>query len=316
LAALQGCAGATFAKSTLHLFWDLFGLLAREPIAIYLDARAYPTARWGVERAAGRGTPVQRFPHHDRAALTALLRQEGDGRRAIVVADGVCGCCGCAAPVAAYLKLVRRVGGLLVLDDTQALGLLGHAPGPQAPFGQGGGGSLRWAQVSGPDVIVVSSLAKAFGAPLAALSGSREVLDRYTAQSETRMHCSPPSAADLHAAQSALQRNAAQGDELRAQLAQRVRYFRARLAAAGIRATGGSFPIQTVELPHALDPRLVYTQLLRQDVRAILRRIQQSRAPAISFVLTARHTTDEIDDAVHKLAQALHRQPAQQREHG
>jgi 8-amino-7-oxononanoate synthase len=218
--------------------------------------------------------------------------------------------------VAAYLKLVRRVGGLLVLDDTQALGLLGHAPGPQAPFGQGGGGSLRWAQVSGPDVIVVSSLAKAFGAPLAALSGSREVLDRYTAQSETRMHCSPPSAADLHAAQSALQRNAAQGDELRAQLAQRVHYFRARLAAAGIRATGGSFPIQTVELPHALDPRLVYTQLLRQDVRAILRRTQQSRAPAISFVLTARHTTDEIDDAVHKLAQALHRQPAQQREHG
>src|SRR5262245_11480239 len=61
LARLQGCERATLAKSTLHLFWDLFGMLAGERIMIYLDAGVYPTARWGAERAAGRGTPVRQF---------------------------------------------------------------------------------------------------------------------------------------------------------------------------------------------------------------------------------------------------------------
>ena len=34
-----------------------------------VDTGLYPIARWGAERAAGLGIPVQRFPHHDAAAL-------------------------------------------------------------------------------------------------------------------------------------------------------------------------------------------------------------------------------------------------------
>jgi len=45
LARLLGCERATLGTSTLHLFWDLFEVLAREPIAIYTDAGAYPIAR-------------------------------------------------------------------------------------------------------------------------------------------------------------------------------------------------------------------------------------------------------------------------------
>lgn len=49
---MQGCEMATLSSSTLHLFWDLFGALARGRVAIYMDAGTYPIARWGVERAA------------------------------------------------------------------------------------------------------------------------------------------------------------------------------------------------------------------------------------------------------------------------
>src|ERR1700745_2783322 len=54
-AALQGCEGGVLGTSTLHQFWDLFGILGRQQVAIHVDAGAYPIARWGVERAAARG---------------------------------------------------------------------------------------------------------------------------------------------------------------------------------------------------------------------------------------------------------------------
>ena len=69
LAALQGCEAATLVPSTLHLFWDLFTILANERIAIYMDAGTYAIVKWAVERAAARGTPVRIFRHHDPDAL-------------------------------------------------------------------------------------------------------------------------------------------------------------------------------------------------------------------------------------------------------
>ena len=68
LARLLGCERAVLAPSTLHLFWDLFDVLARDRIAIYTDAGTYPIARYGVERAAAKGVPTSSFLSHDPAA--------------------------------------------------------------------------------------------------------------------------------------------------------------------------------------------------------------------------------------------------------
>ena len=54
------------------------------------------------------------------------------------------------------------------------------------PYGNGGGGALRWHGVSGPHIIVGSSLAKGFGAPLAVLAGSGELIDRFRAPQRER----------------------------------------------------------------------------------------------------------------------------------
>src|SRR5580693_2796163 len=74
LAALQGCEKGVLGTSTLHQFWDLFGIMAGSPVAIYVDAGLYPIGRWGVERAAARGVPVREFPHHDADELRRRLR--------------------------------------------------------------------------------------------------------------------------------------------------------------------------------------------------------------------------------------------------
>ena len=63
----------------------------------------------------------------------------------VVVADGICAACGRIVPTDDYFSSVSLVGGLLVMDDTQALGLLGARPDKGAPLGHGGGGSLRCA---------------------------------------------------------------------------------------------------------------------------------------------------------------------------
>lgn len=294
LARLQDCDQAIIGRSTLHLFWDLFAMLAEQPTTIYMDSGAYPIAGWGVERAAARGVPVRRFPHRDVNALARLVGRASGNRRPVIVSDGLCAGCGCAAPVAEYLKITRQRAGLLVLDDTQALGLVGQAPEREAPYGRGGGGTLRNQAITGPDILLVSSLAKAFGAPLAALSGSRKMVRRFLAGSKTRVHCSPPSLAALHAGERALELNKTQGDKRRNRLALRLQQFQRLLAGHGLLVAGGMFPIQTLRLPYEGDAGRLHRRLLDRGVRTVLRHGCDGR-PAVSLVITAGHRPEAIE---------------------
>jgi 8-amino-7-oxononanoate synthase len=306
VAALQGCEAGTLAPSTLHLFWDLFGILAREAVAIYLDDGAYPIGRWGVERAAALGVPVRNFAHHDPDALRRQLRHDARrGLRPVVVADGYCPSCGVPAPVGAYRESVRAFGGYLVLDDTQALGVFGWGPAPDAPYGRGGGGTLPRYAIGGPDMLVVSSLAKGFGVPGAVLAGGEAAVRHFEAHSATRVHCSPASAAVVHATEHALTVNQAHGDELRLRLAGLVRRFRTRLAEAGISAIGGLFPVQTLAPLSFATAEAVHAGLLLRSLRAVLTRPICRPGAAVSFLITARHRPGDIDRAAVALAEAF-----------
>ncbi len=303
VAELQGCDAGVLGTSTLHLFWDVFGILCRCPVALYVDAGLYPIARWGVERAAASGVPVHEFAHHDAEALRRILRQEGHGRmRPILVTDGFCPGCGKPAPLRDYLDSVRAFGGGLVVDDTQALGIFGRSPGLDVPYGREGGGMLPWTRIGGAEILVVSSLAKAFGAPVAVLSGNRAVVKYFESNSETRMHCSPPSVAVIRAAQHSLEVNREQGDRLRLRLARAVTRFRHLAAQAGFRLTAGLFPVQTLSPAPAADTLRLHERLLQRGVRTVLSYAQSGHGLRISFSITARHAPEEIDRATEALA--------------
>ena len=305
LARLIGCERATLGTSTLHLFWDVFGHLSRERIAIYVDAGTYPIARWGVERALTRGALVRGFSHHDvRAMQQAVSRDRAGGRIPIVVTDGFCPGCGRHAPLAAYLERVRASGGRLIIDDTQALGIYGR-PTREAAYGSGGGGSLQWHVIDAANVVVISSLAKGFGVPIAVLAGSDDAVKRFNQYSETRVHCSPPSVALVRAAEHALIVNATHGDLLRDQLAQHVRYFRAQLAGLALSAEGGLFPVQTLRLRPADVAIDVHERLRASGIETVLHRDRSGSGPRLSFIFTARHRRSEIDRAVAALVRAL-----------
>jgi 8-amino-7-oxononanoate synthase len=195
-----------------------------------------------------------------------------------------------------------------VLDDTQALGILGVRPRPDSPYGDGGGGAIRHAGASADGAVVVASLAKALGAPVAVVAGPAPVVERLLHEGETRVHSSPPSAAAIAAAAAALRINARAGSALRARLASRVRSLREGVREHGLGTRGGLFPFQTL----ALEPAAAvaaYERLACSGVRGVLHRDARG-APALSLLVTAAHTATDIDRAVGALATAT---PARRR---
>ncbi|WP_338761521.1 aminotransferase class I/II-fold pyridoxal phosphate-dependent enzyme [Massilia sp. METH4] len=290
LAALQGCAAATLLPSTLHLFWDLFGMLARDRYLVLVDDAAYPVARWGAERAAALGLPLRAFRAGEMRELERLAGlAAGMGRRPLILADGYCPGLGRAPPLARYAALAARAGGVLLLDDTQPLGVLGRR----------GGGSVVAHGLAGAPVIVGASLAKGFGVPLAVLAGSAELVRRFEACSDTRLHASPPPVATVIAARHALRLNAACGNALRRVLLRRIVQFRAALADQGIGCGGGVFPVQAVQLPPGMDLAAAHAALRRDGVLAVPQ--CRGRTALLAFLLRADHTGDDIARAARAL---------------
>lgn len=301
LAGLVGARAASLAPSTLHAFWDLFVAFGARPV--FVDAGTYPIARWGTERAQCAGAAVQTFRHHDPGALSqAMTAVAGPGP--LVLTDGLCPGCGGVAPVGDYLDAVRRRGGTVVIDDTQALGVLG-TPARRHPYGTGGGGTARWAGLSDANLVIVASLAKGLGVPLAVVAGGRAAVGRYEARAETRVHCSPPSNAHLSAAIHALRCNATRGDELRRHLAGLVTRFRGLLQAQGIPVMAGLFPVQTVQSLPGVDLRAAHRRLGELGIRAVLHQPRCGPGLALSFIFTAAHRRAEAEQAARAVGVAL-----------
>ncbi|WP_256081078.1 aminotransferase class I/II-fold pyridoxal phosphate-dependent enzyme [Massilia sp. YIM B04103] len=276
MATLMGLVAAVLLPSTLHLFWDLFGMLGKRGIAVLVDGATYPVARWGVERARCLGAPVHIFPHGAaQVAAQAASYWRNMGRFPVLLADGVTPGRDRPPPLQQYAEIARRYDGLLVLDDTQAVGILGPH----------GGGSYLAHGLRGAPVIVGASLAKGFGVPLAVLAGERSSIVDFLNRSETRTHSSGVCAAVLAAGGRAMAINRQAGHALRHQLACRVSELRGALKDAGFRSHGGQFPVQVVRLPAAVDGRRFQQLLERAGVSVLLQTSQAGYA--LAFVVRA-----------------------------
>ncbi len=298
LAGLQGCEDVVMVRSTLHAFWDLFADLSNKRVTIYVDEATYPIALWGLTAAASRGVPFRRYRHQDMSSLMALLdRDRGLGRSPVVVTDGFCPDCGQMAPLKALLSAVSSMRGTVVIDDTQALGVFGRFPSPARPYGVGGGGSTRFAGVKSPRLLIVESLAKGFGAPVAAVAGSTKNVRRFASSSASRVHCSPPSSADLHAAELALQINREKGDQLRSKVLALTRRLRKGLVALGFRPGPTDFPVQVLR-DRDRPPSQLQRDLLRHGIRAVLHQGKCTGSLRVSLLITAGHNKLDIDEAL------------------
>jgi 8-amino-7-oxononanoate synthase len=297
LAALIGGARAVVMASTLHLFVDLF-TNSLPQAALFWDEALYPVASWGIELAAARGAPATALPHLGHPINDRWIRSRTPrGLRPVIVTDGFCTGCGRQAPLRRYVEAVRGLGGLVVVDDTQALGLFGARPSPGAPFGVGGGGSLRRHGLEHAPVVVGASLAKAFGVPLAVLVGPAAVISAWLNTSETRVHTSPPSAPIIAAAKAALVHTRRYGASLRSALARRIAAFRRGLGELGLEATGGLFPVQSIALSEVDgddETMQAHHALAVCGVRTVVSRPECRRRRLLTFVIRADHRWTQL----------------------
>ena len=307
-ARLMGVEQAVLSRSTLHAFFDVVGVLCDEsrPVKFLVDSGTYPVARWALHRAIVGGAPVTDFAHHDLRELRRMLARLAPDARPVIVTDSVCPSCG-RGPLADYLEIAEERDGVLLVDDTQALGILGADPSDADHYGRGGGGTLVWLGVDPGAAIVVASMAKGFGAPVALTGGRREIVERLVRDGDTRVHCSPPTVPDLVAAEHTLATNDERGDELRRRLAKRVVRLRDGLRELGMRPRVDDFPIQPVgpfRLPTA---RRLHDGLRRRGVRTVLQKSRCSQAAHVTFIVTAMHRLADVDAALATLAGALRR---------
>jgi len=291
VAALQGREYGLSGPSTLHLAVDVITATLPQGAEVHWDAHLYPVLRCAIQLTS-RG---QCLPAHD---ASALIRELAGGGKAspVMVTDGYCVECGRSAPLSAYLAALQPRGGILIVDDTQAVGLFG-APGA-GPFGDGGGGSPRAHSIgTAAPMIVLASLGKAFGVPMAVVSGPARLLEPLREGGFSRQHCSPPSIPAARAALRAVHANAADGALRRERLSQSLRRFRARCRQFDVPVYYAFHPVQSVCLSRTDDP-LSLARAARVSGLALAPCRGLGGKPLLRLVVTAQHLPEEVDEAV------------------
>ena len=307
LAELQGCEAGALLPSTLHLFWDLFALLATRNVVILRDAGAYPIARWGTERAQGDG-----HAGADRSRITTRHRSR-EWRR---TRRGR-GCRRSSSPTAtARAAAARRQSRVCRHRRTQRRASRARrhtgARDPRREAGRRTAVRPRRRRIAalapgtfGRHIVTGSSLAKGFGVPVAVLAGDRDARSSGSgARARRGVHCSPPSVAVIRAARRALAANRSHGEALRLRLLHLVSRLRARLIDAGLTSASQlPFPVQTFESasPHAAT---LHEQLLRAGVVGLLTMGCRTLTAGLTLLVTARHSVAEIERAARAIAYA------------
>jgi 8-amino-7-oxononanoate synthase len=308
LARRTGRAGGLLATSTLHAFVDVWSALGAEPVAALLDAAAYPIGRLAL-RAAAVAEQAVTVGHFDPDRVAEAVAALPVGPRPVLLVDGLCPDCGRLAPLPDLLAALQPRRGIVLVDDTQALGLVGVRPRPGAPYGDGGGGTAaRLAVPAGARLVVVASAAKALGAPLAVVAGPARLVNRIREHGPARTHAGAPSAAARAALHSALARDGTEGVARRLWLARLVRELRRLLHERGIPRVGGRLgPTQVVPLTTPTAAAGVLDGMRRAGVRAVAVHRRCGPGAGIAFLLTARHTPDDLARAADALATVLAR---------
>jgi 8-amino-7-oxononanoate synthase len=155
----SGCTGSRFLNGSLDLHEQLEGALAeflgKESCLVF--STGYGANLGMIAGLVGRGETVyldkldhacivdgaklsfgdtQRFNHGDLEGLVRLLERNTTGKGTLIVVDGVYSMEGDVADVPELVRIARRYGAALAVDDAHALGVLGpNGEGTGAHFG-------------------------------------------------------------------------------------------------------------------------------------------------------------------------------------
>ncbi len=254
--------------------------------AVFMDELAHYSLR---DAAQLSNRPVHVFAHADVQALREALRRHGTrAHRPLVLSDGVFATTGRVAPLADYARVAQEAGGVLVVDEAHAYGVLG----------EGGRGAAEHCGV--PEAWHAGTLSKGFCAHGGLLPCSREFAARVRRLPPLRGASagSPVSALVAAAAMRYVRENPARRELLRA-LSQRLK---AGLRGLGLAIVDTPAPITAFSVGHTDDMVALQRALFDRGLHVALSTyIGSGPHGMIRCATFADHSAEDIDQLVQAL---------------
>lgn len=246
------------------------------------------------------GARFQRYLHADTDSLDQRLTMEG--KRKLVVTDGVFSMDGDIAPLPAIASICARQGAWLMVDDAHGFGVLGE---------MGGGVAELYNLDEQKLPVLMGTLGKAFGTAGAFVAGSETLIEYLIQFSRPYIYTTamPPAIA----AASRISLKLAREESWRRQHLQTlIRLFRAGAEQLGLRLMPSDTPIQAVLIGSDADCLAVGAKLWSRNIHVgTIRPPTVPRNTArLRITFSANHSEQDVEYLLAALNAAVPRQTA------
>jgi glycine C-acetyltransferase len=265
----------------------LFETILGEQDAVISDALNHASIIDGIRLCKAER---RRYANGDMADLEEQLKATRDKRTRLIATDGVFSMDGYIAKLDEIVKLKRKYGAMLMVDDSHATGFVG-------PTGRG---SAELHGVLDQVDVFTSTLGKALGGGSGGFTtGRKEIIDLLRQRSRPYLFSNtlpPPLVAASIKVFEMLSANSA----LRDKVNDNALYFRKRMTDAGFEIKPGTHPIAPVMLHDAKLAQQFAKDLLDEGVYVIgffYPVVAQGQA-RIRTQMSAAHSREQIDRAV------------------
>jgi glycine C-acetyltransferase len=237
-----------------------------------------------------------RYRNGDMQDLEAKLREAGDARHQLIATDGIFSMDGYLARLDKICDLAEKYGALVMVDDSHAVGFIGEH----------GRGTPEACGVEGRIDILTGTLGKALGGASGGYTSARkEIVDLLRQRSRPYLF-SNSVAPPIVAASLTVLELVGQSSDLREQLRENTRYFRAQMTGAGFNVLPGEHPIVPVMFGDAVVASRMAELLLGKGVYVVAFSypvVPHGKA-RIRTQISAAHTRKELEFAIEKFAEA------------
>jgi 7-keto-8-aminopelargonate synthetase-like enzyme len=254
---------------------------------VLIDEKAHPSL---AAAALHLVCPIVKFRHHDAADLARALARLRPCQP-LVMTDGMVPRDGSVAPVRDYLKILPR-GGLILLDDAHAAGVLGET----------GRGTAQLAGASSRHILQTITLSKAFGVFGGAVLGARKFTDAIMAGSGVFIGSTPLPPPLAAAALESLRILRTNGP-LRERLHRNARYVREELGKRGMAVADTPGPVIAVFPKNPQDARRLSRRLLAAQICPPFSRYPGGPpGGCFRFAISSAHSPRQLRELVAALA--------------
>ncbi|MEG3190836.1 amino acid adenylation domain-containing protein [Lysobacter sp. D1-1-M9] len=249
-----------------------------------------------VDGARLSGAKIRTFKHNDASDLQSVLEAEASPyRTTLVVLEGVYSMGEGTAPVRDIVRMAKRYGALVLVDEAHSFGF----------YGPRGAGICAAQGITEQVDFIMTTLSKALGSLGGVIAAREEHIALLKTSARAYVFQATTTPADIAAALAALRRLRAD-DALRERLWDTTHYMRERFSEAGYDLGTGDGPIVT---PHFSDSDTLYAIARGLHARgihttAVTYPIVERGRGRLRFICSASHTRDDVDRTLEALIDA------------